>query len=615
MPGLVGYAGRDPSGGFPSLLHAMANALQHEDRYRLELHDEGTFGLGRVSLGFINPSPQPQWNDERTTCVVMEGEFYGDGPRRAAAPTGTSDGNADCPAALALRLYEEQGDAFAAELNGSFVIALYDRSRARLLITNDRLGLFPLYYAPVGERFLFASGVRALLAEPRLPRVVDPLALVQSLIFDHPLEDRTSLAGVRALAPGSVLTVANGRLDLRPYWTIRYGHDGGSAGEEEYIAELLLRVRQAVRRQWADGLSAGLFLSGGLDSRLLQAVLRDEGLAPRVTCFSFGIPRCDDARWAGEVATRTGARFHFSALRPDYLVQDASTAVRLTDGASNCVHLHAFANLAQQAPLAQVVYKGLDGGLFGAGLTRELWAEGHARTVAQSHLRALAHHGVLVFPPDELTALFPSKAGELVDAALAAFAAALTQCDSPLLADQQHYFRMRYRVPRLTLMGVELVRSRMEVRLPLCDRDVVSFMLRVPPGLQIDRHVVVQALARTAPDLAKVPSTETGLPLIPCGRDLLLRANTQVRWRLRAAGLSWVAVPQRRPYADYDAWMRTALRGWVEELLLGAHSRVNSLFDADAVRRLVERHMAGANHAKQLGALLTIELWHRQVFG
>jgi hypothetical protein len=296
-------------------------------------------------------------------------------------------------------------------------------------------------------------------------------------------------------------------------------------------------------------------------------------------------------------------------------MRDAATAVRLTDGLSNCVHLHVFANLARQAPLAQIAYKGLYGGLFGAGLTRELWADGHTRSIAPSHLRALAQHGVLVFPADALRSLFASRAEkELVDAALAAFAAALTQCGSPLFADQQHYFRMRYRLPRLTLMGVELVRSRMAVRLPLCDREVVSFMLCVPPGLQLDRYLVVQALARRAADLAKVPCTETTLPLIPCARDLLLRANTQVRWRLRAAGLSWVPVPQRRPYADYDMWMRTVLRGWVEELLLGAHSRVRSLFDAEAVRRLVERHMAGADHAKQLGALLTLELWHRQVF-
>ncbi len=615
MPGLVGFSKNNLTlENVGALLRKMAGALESEDRFKACLYHEEGLGLGRVCLDFACHEPQPVWNKERTVCALVEGELYNRLELREWLVGRGHRPEAGSDAEVVLGLYEETSEDFASRLNGAFLVAIWDQRSRKLLLINDRLGLFPLYYAEVNNGLLFASGVRSLLADPDLSRSVDRVAINQFLVLDHLLDDRTLLAAVRLLPQASLLTFTDGHLHIRPYWKLQYPDHYEDRSEEVCVDQLIEFLRRAVTRQAPNGKPSGMLLSGGMDSRILLAMLRDGIAGGSFHTFTWGIPGCDDARYAGELATRLGTRHEFLELRPDWLRGLANEAVRITDGMANVVNLHALATLEKEAQSAQVLYKGFLGdALLGFALKRQMWADYDEATQWQVHLKVHNSHGVVNYTRDEQSKLFTdafqSSVGEAV---YETYRDGMTRSGVSQLANQRLYFDLTQRVPRMTVKGVEVVRSRALVRLPFCDNELLDFVLTVPPGFLFERHLMKAALIKSYPELAKIPVAGTCRPMIPCARDLWIQTRSLLAWHLNKAGLGWLAGVERRPYKDYNNWFRTSLRQWVEELLLSERAMDRGYFNPDSIRSLVAEHMAGKNYAVRLGAMATIELWHRQ---
>ena len=268
----------------------------------MELYHEPGLGLGRVALPFTGNGAQPVWDDAGSLSVIMEGEIYNRSELVGLLPEDERPLPSEGDAGLLLRLFRAHGAAFASAINGAFVAAFWDRPNRRLTLVNDRLGLHPLYWSQVGDRLLFASGVRALLADPSLPRRVDELGMAQFLTFDHMLGNRTQLEDAHLLTPGSVLTWEDGQLHERGYWTPIHPEYYDLKTEAAWMDDLVQHLRQAVRRQDINSRPAGLLLSGGLDSRVILAFMAETRHDPPVTAFTWGIPGCDDLRSARALA-------------------------------------------------------------------------------------------------------------------------------------------------------------------------------------------------------------------------------------------------------------------------------------------------------------------------
>ena len=219
MPGLIGFAGSSGGMSEAERLAAMAHALEPDDRFLVDLYQEPGLGLGHVAHPFTGNGGQPVWDEAGLLGVVMEGEVYNRGDLLSLLPEDERPLTDESDAGLLMRLFRAHGAAFASAVNGAFVAAFWDRPNGRLTLVNDRLGLHPLYWAQVGDRLLFASGVRALLADPTVPRCADRLAIAQFLTFDHMLGTHTHLEDVHLLTPGSVLTWEDGQIHERSYWT------------------------------------------------------------------------------------------------------------------------------------------------------------------------------------------------------------------------------------------------------------------------------------------------------------------------------------------------------------------------------------------------------------
>jgi asparagine synthase (glutamine-hydrolysing) len=357
-----------------------------------------------------------------------------------------------------------------------------------------------------------------------------------------------------------------------------------------------------------------MLLSGGLDSRALLALLQDETDLSRFPTFTWGIPNCDDARFSREVARKLGTEHRFFELKPDWLLHHAAECVRATDGMGNIVNLHARATLDQEAEYAQVLYKGFLGdAMMGFAQRHQHWADYDSETAIQAHLNVHRSQGVVTFGPEDHRDLFTLEMQrEIGDAVMDEYRAGMAASCSRQLADQRIYYDYCQRVPRHTLNGVQVVRSRAVVRLPFADNDLVDLMLQVPPGMRFQRRIMRNAFIRDFPDLARIPLPDTGLPMLDCARDIWIRSQRWMRWHLGKTGLMRKNYLGRRPYKDYATWFRTDLRDWVESVLLDSRSLQRGYFQPSFVRNVVQEHMAGKDHSIRLGAFMTVELWHRQ---
>lgn len=615
MPGIAGFIRRRSDvDANDKLLQKVLDALEPEPLFRKEWHAGADVSLGRASLAIVNQALQPAWNPERTIALVLEGELH----EKQSLRRRLRDTNRLLPehddAALLVALYEKEGASFISELNGNFVLALWDDREKRLLLANDRLGLHPLYYVENPDGFYFASGVRALLAVPGTSRCIDPVGIAQFLTFDHLLHEHTLLESVKLLPQASIAMIEGGQLSIEPYWHPFHCHTYELRDEEEWMDAMMANLRRAVARQAPVGAPAGMLLSGGMDSRVLLAILADQINLSTFPTFTWGIPGCDDARAAREVARHLGAPNHFYELKPDWLLSFADECVRITDGMGNLINLHARATLDQETQHAPILYKGFLGdAMMGYAQQHIHWADYDPDTAIRAHMQVHRNQGVITFGPEEHDSLFtPSFRSAVGAAVMDAYAQGMAESNATLLADQRVYFDYRQRVPRHTLNGVQVTRSRAVVRLPFVDNDLIDLMLQVPPGLRYQRRIMRDAFIRDYPRLARIPLPDTGLPMLDSARDIWLRTQRWLRWHIGRVTPLKMDYFNFKPYKDYDTWFRTILRPWVEGVLLDERTLARGYFQPDYLRNIVHEHMRGQNHTVRLGAFLTLELWHRQ---
>lgn len=609
MPGLVGFVGSYSPEQAMQLIASMAKALHPGDGYKVDLYYDENIGLGKVGLGITDPGPQPIWNEDQSLCLLMEGEIFDCGEWKQRLIAKGHQFHSDCDAEFVLHLFEELGENFAVKLNGAFIVTIWDRISNQLIIVNDRFGLRPLYYSEFQGGLIFASGVRALFAVKDLDREIDRLAIAQLLAFDFALGDRTLLSKTKLLPPASYMIHSEGKNLVHSYWKLEFGSIGPTRKEQEYVEGLIFHLRQAVNRQAPGTLPVGVLLSGGLDSRMIAALLFEQKANNALYTFTFGIPNCDDDRLARKVAKALVTDHRFYKLQPGFLPSLSKDGIMLTDGLMNCLAMVAYANLGPQAELVRVIYKGYMGdALLGSHLRREFWVDHDEESLCQT----LFNLACAIFSPIEQKALFTEDFQKSLGHGVhESFCHVLAESGAALVADIQNHFDIRQRQRRYILNGVELVRSRVIVRTPFCDNDLFEFMLSVPPGFRLDRHLLVSAFIREFPFLANIPVTPSGLPMKLCLQDIQIRLNRLIRWHLYSMGLTNSPPVPFKPYTNYAYWMRTVLRSWIEELLLNDRTLERGYFNPDYLHQLVSDHMAGIDNNRKLGMLITIELWHR----
>jgi len=624
MCGIAGLVGAAPSA---TVLDAMLGALDHrgpDDRG--VFHGDGAaLGMTRLSIIDLVTGHQPMTTDDGAATIVYNGEIYNFRTVRAELEARGHRFRTRSDTEVILRAWEADGDACVERLRGMFAFAIWDARRRLLFLARDRMGKKPLYYWHEGSTLVFASEIKALLCHPGPARAVDWTALHHYLAYGYTPATRSAFRGIGKLPPGHTATFVAGRLAPRRYWTLPAAPPPSTAPVD--VVELGERVRheirEAVRLRLESDVPLGAFLSGGIDSSIVVASMR-EVTSGRLTTFSIGFgaaaPSYDELPFARQVAARFATEHHEDVLEPK-AAELAPAIVRAFDEPfADSSAIATFAVAAATARHVKVALSGIGGDETFAGYPRylglalsERWAR--VPRPLRRAAGALARRAVpesfssrnlgdwvnrFVAGSDRpLPERYLAWTRFFGDAALGALAtpALATRLTGDPDADGRAAWRTRghgeamdgaFRVDLATYLPDDLLAMAdrmtmahsLELRAPFCDPRVIETSLAIAPSLKTHGWRLKALLKAAYADV---------LP------PAVLRHRKQ-----------GFMIPLAR-------WLRTDLRPLLDDLLDAEQVRRRGLFRVEAVEALKAEHLAGRrSHADRLWTLMMAELWLRE---
>lgn len=304
------------------LLARMNQTQYHRGPDEGGLHREPGVGLGhrRLSIIDLSSGQQPLANEDGSVIVVYNGEIYNYPALTEELVQKGHVFRTHCDTEVIVHAWEEWGKACVDRFRGMFAFALWDRQRETLFLARDRLGIKPLHYAMLSDgQFIFASEIKAILAHPSVPKEIDPKAMEDYFAYGYIPDPKTIYRAVHKLPPGHVLTLKRGARSVKPekYWDVSF-RSSAPLNEAEAAEELIARLQEAIKIRLVAEVPLGAFLSGGVDSSAVVALMAQLSDQPVNTCsISFGAPGFNEAHYAARVAERYRTNHQIKQVDPD----------------------------------------------------------------------------------------------------------------------------------------------------------------------------------------------------------------------------------------------------------------------------------------------------------
>lgn len=625
----------------------MVSAMHHRGPDDSGIYQEDGIALGMTRLAVIDLSPnahQPMSNLDRTVWIVYNGETYNFREERSILIKRGHSFKSTSDTEVVLKMYEEYGDDFLLRMRGMFALAIYDKRKGpgkkRLLLARDYLGIKPLLYARVGAMFLFSSEMKAMLASGLIDRTFDPEGLRLLMRYGSIPQPMSAIPGVRMLLPGHRLIAESGTERIERFWKLRTDtiSDLRRMAYEDQVNVLRTSLEESVRMQMVSDVPIGAFLSGGVDSSLLVALMKRVG-GSKVKTFSVGFGAegvaIDETNEANRIANFLGTD-HTRVLitGKDFREKVTHIASALDQPSVNGVNSY-FISLAARSAVT-VAISGTGGDELFAGYPwfmnmvaytnvsgRNAWRAGLKRMLSY-----VTRHRI--FNP-----LLGTQFGEVVDSTRA-FSNFLTlyarqyqlfgvngacRIISPAMkrlalmsrepsediafSDELPLGSPIERVSALCLRGYtqnQLLRDidavsmahSLEVRVPFLDPLVIDAALSLPDDTKLGDISGIT-------NFGEATYRETGAKriLIDIGRDLLpVGMDLQGK---RGFGM------------PFDSWLRGSLRDILEEILSSASVTRRGYFDVNQVRVIKKKFLCGKISWVLPWLLIITELWCREV--
>ncbi len=598
-------------------LIAMTTAVTHRGPDAAGYFLDGAIGLGHRRLSIIDlaTGDQPVANEDGSVQVVFNGEIYNfaDVRRDLIARGHLFRTNSDTE--VIAHGYEEWGEQAVERFRGMFAYAIWDARARRLVLTRDRLGVKPLYYALVPGGIVFGSEIKSLLEHPDVGREWRPDMLDAYLTLLYVPAPDTIFKGIHKLPPAHTLVAERGTIRLSRYWELEFPGDGDARREADYLDELNHLLSEAVSLRLVSDVPLGAFLSGGIDSSTVVAYMAATSAAPPITiAVGFDHQDFDEVHHAETVARHLGCEFHALTASPEVEALLPRLAWHFDEpfADSSAVPTYYVSQAARQ--LVTVALSGDGGDELWAGYAHhhvENWEQrmrsllgpaakaaawlGEALPLSVKGARSLRHlasapdhayalkHAYGMFEPDAKGRLYSRDLRQAVNGydAFALFRDAYHACgsadplDRSMYVDTQTYMidDVLTKVDRMS-MAVSL-----EAREPLLDHRLIEFAARVPASLKLKDGRSKYLLRRVL---------ESRVP----------RAITERKKSGFAA-----------PIGD---WLRGPLAPMTSELLEDGRLRDRGIFNTGEVARLWNEHRRGqTDHRHRLWQLIMLELWFR----
>jgi asparagine synthase (glutamine-hydrolysing) len=318
MCGIVGYLDlRSGASADRQVLKSLTDALVHRGPDSSGYFIEGSVGLGfrRLSIIDLKTGNQPILSEDENLVLTCNGEIYDYPELKSELISVGHTFRTRTDVEVLLHLYENHGDQCLQKVNGQFAFAIYDRKKRSLFLARDQFGICPLYYTVAGGVFIYASEIKAILKHPLVSPNVDLTGLDQVLSLPGPISPRTVFKDIKSLVPGHFLLVKDGQITTSEYWDLDYPEqvDGRDEKPERFFAEELRELfQQSVKYRLQADVPVGIFLSGGLDSSMIAAMI--QRVSPEVQRHSFSISFSDqricESRYQRLMSTAVGSIHH-----------------------------------------------------------------------------------------------------------------------------------------------------------------------------------------------------------------------------------------------------------------------------------------------------------------
>lgn len=296
---------------------------------------DGELGLAHTRLSIIDLSPlghQPMFDPATGNCIVFNGEIYNFRELRSQLEYGGNRFLSHSDTEVILAAYRTWGEESFSKLRGMFAFALWDATLGRLLLVRDPLGIKPLYYAKTNQHFLFASEVRTLLNTGLIARGLDPDGLFSFLAYGSVYEPQTIIEGIFAVPPGHLMSLEDGRPRTRAFWSLPAGDEGGeSSASKDSVRALPSLLRDAVISHLVSDVPVGVFLSGGIDSSSLVAIMRQAGVRPATFSLVFREEEFNEAEHSRLIARQFSTDHHEIMVSENDALASLPEALRAMD--------------------------------------------------------------------------------------------------------------------------------------------------------------------------------------------------------------------------------------------------------------------------------------------
>jgi asparagine synthase (glutamine-hydrolysing) len=621
--GIAGVFRFDDQPADRAIVQRLTDTLAHRGPDGEGLFVSGAIGLGHRRLSIIDLSDaarQPLANEDGSVRITYNGEIYNFQEIRDELERRGHVFRSRTDSEVIVHAYEEWGTESLARFNGMFAFALWDERRQRLWLVRDRLGVKPLFYAHQADGLRFGSEVKAVIADPAVPRRLDPQALGCFLAFNYLPAPRTLFRGVRQVEPGHYLLIErSGVIRDVAYWDVVY-EEGTDYGEKAYVDELSALLSDSVRLRLMSDVPLGVFLSGGVDSTGVAYWMSRHQSAP-VRSFSIGFHAAsyDERSYARAVAASIGAVHRDVVLDADAaeflptIVRHAEeptadssmvavyhlaalarrdvTVVLSGDGADDILggyetyQAHYLHRLYRAVPsqLRRSLIAPLIGALLSSDAKVNLFEKLKRFVAAGDRSPDDAHASWRVVFDDQrrrrLLGPLHSQAGDPLDTYRDAFAR--TNARHPL--NRMLYVDTRLYLPSDMLVKIDRMTMAhgLEARAPYLDYRIVEFAARVPPRWKLRRFARKKYLLKAA--LAgKVPT------------EALHR---------KKQGFN---IPKAR-------WIRQGLKPFVVDTLSASRVRDLAVLDPAVVAEVLEAHFTGReDNSHQIWSLLVLSSWFQQ---
>ena len=628
MCGIAGFSGHFDQ----TLLPTMSKLIGHrgpDDQGQLLVEQDG-IGLAHRRLSIIDLSAaghQPMANLEGSLHITYNGEIYNYRELTSELEQKGYKFQSRSDTEVLLHLYHCYGLDMLDQLNGIYAFALWDASQKQLFVARDGVGVKPLYYCETSKGFLFASEIKALLASSEVSRELDLEALDEHLTFLWTAAPRTMLKAVRKLKPGHAMLIREGRIVRNwRYYDLPYDGTRVKGTEDEIVEELRLLLNQAVNRQMVSDVPVGAFLSGGLDSSCVVAMMRQGRPEYTPVCYSIGFGderdldgSPADLPYARRVAKHLGIDLREIIVAPPEIISNIERMLyQLDEPQADLASINALL-IAEHARKdgTKVLLSGAGGDDIFSGYRRHLalrlrslmsmfpgivrrglttWANSaRGRNVTMRRIRRAFAHAELrddkwlaslfawsvksvryeLFAPDVRAILGDRNEFQSLTRSLSSIPHEHNSLNRLLYLEGKH-FLADHNLNYTDKMGMA---AGVEIRVPLLDIDLINFAARIPPQLKQRGRQGKYILKR---------AMEIFLP-----RDIIYRPKTGF------------GVPLR-------CWLHNELRELINDILSEESLRHRGLFQPATVQNLIRQdRIGGTDGAHLIFAIMSIELWCR----